>query len=376
MVDCRRFYEEAVELGVEIFCGVPDSIFKEFCSYLQDRCLPSEHVVVANEGAGIALATGCYLASGGLGFVYMQNSGLGNAINPLLSLASRDVYSIPLVLMIGWRGEPGTDDEPQHLPQGRATLPLLEDLEVGCRVLPEETGEAIRCLREVTESARAGSCPEAIIVRRGTFDSYTSVGSVDDAYEMVREEAIMLLIEQLNPTDLVVSTTGKISRELHEIRRLSGIGSPAQDFLMVGSMGHASQIALGLALRQPGRRVICLDGDGSVIMHMGSLAVVGGLAPENLVHVVLNNGCHDSVGGQPTVGLEIDIPVIAAACGYRYTKSVTTAADMKVSLAELPAAGGPALVEVRISRGSRQGLGRPQELPRESKRGFMKFVKP
>ena len=375
MVDCHQFYEEAVELGIGLFCGVPDSLLKEFCACLQDLCDSREHVVVSNEGAGVALAAGCHLASGELGLVYMQNSGLGNAVNPLVSLTSQDVYGIPLLLMVGWRGEPGTNDEPQHLLQGRTTLSLLDDLEIGYRVLPTDTEEAILCLREAAQSATSRSCPEAIIVRRDTFESYPRDAIVATPYEMVREQAVTLIVDQLGPTDLVIATTGGTSRELHEIRRSNRVESSEQDFLVVGSMGHSSQIALGIALKQPDRRVYCLDGDGALIMHMGSLAVVGGLAPENLAHVVLNNGCHESVGGQPTVGLEIDIPAIAAACGYRYTRSVTTVAELQLSLAELSTTTGPALIEVRISQGSRQDLGRPKGLPQESKNSFMRFAR-
>ena len=376
MVDGVSFLAEALDLGIGLFCGVPDSLLREFVACVDDLEDRAINVVVANEGAGVALAAGHHLATGGLGLVYMQNSGLGNAVNPLLSLTSRDVYSIPLLLLIGWRGEPGTVDEPQHLLQGRVTVPLLNDLEIPYRVLPSDTSGAIGCLRESVKTATAGSRPEAIIVRRDTFETIPQVAMPSNPYVLTREGAIALIVDQMDVTDVVVASTGKISRELYEYRKTGGVRRSVQDFLTVGSMGHASQIALGIALGQPERRVYCLDGDGALIMHMGALAILGLVGSRNFTHIVLNNGCHESVGGQPTAGFDIDIPLIAKACGFHVSTSVSTERDLRSVLANLSDIDGPHMLEVRIARGSREDLGRPQIQPSENKYDFMRFMKP
>ena len=374
MVDPAAFYESAKGCDVGLFAGVPDSLLKEFCSYLSQCAGPDEHVVVANEGAGIALASGHYLSSSGIALVYMQNSGLGNAVNPLLSLTCRDVYAIPLIMLIGWRGETGTNDEPQHLAQGRLTLPLLETIGIPQRLLPRDTTGAVECLEESVSTAKSLSAPVAIVVRRDTFVGISDNAVVSNGYEMSREEAISLIVENLDDRDALVSTTGKISRELYECRLLrSGVGSE-QDFLAVGSMGHASQIALGVALAQPERRVYCLDGDGALIMHLGSLAIIGSRSPRNFVHVVLNNGCHESVGGQPTAGFDIDVPQIAKACGYRTTISATSLPELRTSLKSMSNEEGPCLLEVRVSSDSRKELGRPEPSLLDNRNRFMKFL--
>ena len=374
MVDPTAFYESAKGCDLDLFTGVPDSLLKDFCLYLSQCAAPNEHVVVANEGAAIALASGHYLSSGGIALVYMQNSGLGNAVNPLLSLTCSNVYQIPLIMLIGWRGETGTNDEPQHLAQGRLTLPLLETLGIPQRLLPPDTTEAVECLEESVSMARSLSAPVAIVVRKDTFVGISDKAVISNGYEMSREKAISVIVENLDERDALVSTTGKISRELYECRELRNGAGSEQDFLAVGSMGHASQIALGVALVQPERRVYCLDGDGALIMHMGSLAIIGSRAPRNFVHVVLNNGCHESVGGQPTAGFDIDIAQIAKACGYRTTISAKSLAELRTSLKSVINEEGPCLLEVRVSGESRKELGRPEPRLLENRNRFMKFL--
>ena len=374
MVDPTAFYESAKGCDLDLFTGVPDSLLKDFCLYLSQCAAPNEHVVVANEGAAIALASGHYLSSGGIALVYMQNSGLGNAVNPLLSLTCSNVYKIPLIMLIGWRGETGTNDEPQHLAQGRLTLPLLETLGIPQRLLPRDTAGAVECLEESVSMARSLSAPVAIVVRKDTFVGTSDKAVISNGYEMSREKAISVIVENLEERDALVSTTGKVSRELYECRRLRNGAGSEQDFLAVGSMGHASQIALGVALVQPERRVYCLDGDGALIMHMGSLAIIGSRAPRNFVHVVLNNGCHESVGGQPTAGFDIDIAQIAKACGYRTTILARSLAELRTSLKSVINEEGPCLLEVRVSGESRKELGRPEPRLLENRNRFMKFL--
>lgn len=374
MVDPTTFYESAKGCDLDLFTGVPDSLLKDFCLYLSQCAAPNEHVVVANEGAAIALASGHYLSSGGIALVYMQNSGLGNAVNPLLSLTCSNVYQIPLIMLIGWRGETGTNDEPQHLAQGRLTLPLLETLGIPQRLLPRDTAGAVECLEESVSMARSLSAPVAIVVRKDTFVGTSDKAVISNGYEMSREKAISVIVENLEERDALVSTTGKVSRELYECRRLRNGAGSEQDFLVVGSMGHASQIALGVALVQPERRVYCLDGDGALIMHMGSLAIIGSRAPRNFVHVVLNNGCHESVGGQPTAGFDIDVAQIAKACGYRTTILARSLAELRTSLKSVINEEGPCLLEVRVSGESRKELGRPKPRLLENRNRFMKFL--
>ena len=375
MVDASAFYQAAIDNGISLICGVPDSLLRHLSTVLQKNATKDQHVVVPNEGSGIALATGHHLATGGIGLVYMQNSGLGNAINPLLSLTSREVYQIPLVILIGWRGQPGRDDEPQHLFQGRVTVPLLETLEIPFWLLPSDTAAAVECLGESVRTARALHGPVAIVAQSETFAADSGAGVMTNGYELSREEAMSTIMGSLDGRDAVVVTTGKASREVHEYRRNRGAVSPQQEFLTLGSMGHASQIALGVSLSQPDRRVFCLDGDGALLMHMGSLALIGSSRPRQFVHVVLNNGCHESVGGQPTAGFEIDIPRVAEACGYCAATSVCTVADLKSSLQRFREVEGPCLLEVRISVSARKDLGRPQTVPSDRKDAFMEFLR-
>ncbi|MEJ2555343.1 MAG: phosphonopyruvate decarboxylase [Anaerolineae bacterium] len=374
MLDCKAFYEMLIDNEILFFAGVPDSLLKAFCAYVTDHTDPQRHIIAANEGNAIALVAGHYLATGRPGLVYMQNSGLGNAINPLTSLVDPEVYSIPMLLLIGWRGEPGKKDEPQHITQGKITLPLLDTLRIEYDVLPNNLEETAACLNSVVEMVRTDLRPYGLVVRKGTFESYKLQKQTLVSYEMLREDAIKILTDWICPRDIVVSTTGKTSRELFEYRVALGCERLGQDFLTVGSMGHASQIALGIALARPDKQVFCLDGDGALIMHMGSLAIIGTQRPRNFKHVIINNGAHDSVGGQPTAGFDIDIPSIARACGYTVALSAETREELEAKLEILQVSQGPALLEIRVNRGARADLGRPTMTPIENKENFMGFV--
>lgn len=336
--------------GVDFFAGVPDSLLKSFCAYVTDTC-GENHVIAANEGGAIGLAAGRYLATGKPALVYMQNSGQGNAVNPLCSLADPDVYSIPMVLLVGWRGEPGVKDEPQHLKQGKVTLSLFETLGIPAEVLPDDETAALELTRRMVERARTESRPVALVVRKGLFAEYELQSRKPDIATLPREQAIECVLKSLPKEAVVVSTTGMISREVYETRERLGEGH-ARDFLTVGAMGHASMIALGIAKAQPGRKVYCLDGDGASIMQMGNMAIVGQSGCGNLTHIVFNNAAHDSVGGQPTVGGAVDLPSIAAACGYNRE-------------------GSPTFREIKVAKGARKDLGRPKEPPQVNKVLFM-----
>ena len=339
--------------GARLFVGVPDSLMKGFCSALDSAVEHGRHVVTANEGAAVAAAAGHFLATGRPAVVYMQNSGLGNAVNPLSSLTSARVYGIPMVLMIGWRGEPGVSDEPQHEHQGAITRGQLDLLDIPTTLLDADARPPV--LEEVYRGAVEAGGPVAILVRKGAFDSPPETDPVEG---LRRLDAIEIVVDRLPDDTAFVATTGFTGRELALLRDKRG-ESWASDLLMVGSMGHASAIALGLALADPGRTVCCLDGDGALVMHMGSLAAIGAEQPANLVHVILNNGVHESVGGQPSALRNVDLPALARSVGYVAAVGVSTAADLTEALTDpLP---GPTLIEVKVVAGTVDGLPRPSD---------------
>ena len=369
MIQPKDFIERLRAGGVEFFAGVPDSLLKNLCAYITDNVSRENNIIAANEGGAVALAAGYHLATGKTGCVYMQNSGEGNAVNPLLSLMDADVYRIPLLLVIGWRGEPGVHDEPQHVKQGKVTLSLLDAMGIPYAVLDENwEGQVDEALRVISETNGI----YALIVRKGTFEEYKLQNQVASEWPLGREEAIKIVVDKLRDDDIVVSTTGMISRELFEYREAKNQGH-AHDFLTVGSMGHASQIALGIALQKPNRRIVVFDGDGALLMHMGGMAIIGDYAPKNLVHIVFNNGAHDSVGGQPTVGQKIDIEVIAKAVGYADVMSVDNETALCCAMNHVNCAiiDGVSLINVNVRKGNRKDLGRPTTTPIQNKEAFM-----
>ncbi len=373
MIRPQFFYELLKENGTGFFTGVPDSLLKSFCAYLTDTAGSKNHIIAANEGCAVGLAAGHYFATGRVPLVYMQNSGLGNTVNPLLSLADKEVYSVPMLLVIGWRGEPNVHDEPQHIKQGRVTCSLLDAMEIPYCILSEEEAEARDHLEKTYSHIKASSSPYAVVVRKGIFDSYKLKTNEAVPAEMSREEAIEKIILNAPSNACFVSTTGMASRELYELRDKHGQGH-AKDFLTVGSMGHASQIALGIALTKEDKTVFCIDGDGAAIMHLGGLTAIGSQRPKNMVHIVLNNGAHDSVGGQPTVGRKINLCAVAQACGYDKVVSVKTLEELQSRLKELCTNSGSVFIEVLVSKGARPDLGRPKSSPIENKKAFMEFL--
>ncbi len=375
MVEVKEFYNELLDNDISFFTGVPDSLLKDFCAYIKDNVDSKNNIVAANEGNALAIASGHYLATGNPALVYMQNSGQGNIINPLASLNDPLVYSIPALLVIGWRGEPNKKDEPQHKKQGLVTLKLLDALDIEYSILTEEDDTNIwqKKISEAVEYMKREKQPYAIVETKGTFSTYKLKEQSKVNFEMSREDAIKEIVNALGDEDTIVSTTGMASRELFEEREARNMGHE-KDFLTVGSMGHASQIALGIALSKPKRTVYCLDGDGALLMHLGGLAIIGSQKVENFRHIVINNGAHDSVGGQSTVGFDIDIPSIARSCGYNETFTVSTVKDLKIALAKLINSKGAALLEVKVRKGSRKDLGRPTTSPIENKEAFMEFL--
>lgn len=362
-------------IGADFYTGVPDSQLKALCDYLMHTygIDPRHHIIAANEGGCAAIAAGYYLSTGRVPVVYMQNSGQGNVINPAASLLNEQVYAIPMLFIVGWRGEPGIHDEPQHVFQGEITLKLLEDLGIPAFVIDSDTteqavAEAMNGFRDILTAGGQA----AFVIRKNALSFGGKVCYKND-YLMTREEIIRHIV-RVSGEDPVVSTTGKASRELFEIREAAGRGHQ-YDFLTVGSMGHSSSIALGIAIQKPGVKVWCLDGDGAMLMHMGAAAVIGAAAPENLVHVVINNGAHETVGGMPTVAKNADLVGIAKSCGYPRAVRVRTFEELDEALLSAKAGRLLTFIEVKAAIGARSDLGRPTTAPQENKAGFMAYLK-
>lgn len=370
MIDPKSFYTELQQAGVGAFYGVPDSLLKDFCAYVDDHGKPGEHIITANEGNAISIAAGFHMATGKIAAVYMQNSGLGNAVNPLTSLTDPAVYKIPMLLIVGWRGEPGVKDEPQHVKQGAITPQQLELLGIPYYFLEKNT-DVDTLLPAVFAKIKETNSPVALVVKKGAFAEYTSQRLEKSDYTLKREDALRTLLGLVGD-DLIVSTTGKTSREIFELRVLRG--EEQRNFLTVGGMGHTSSIALGVALGQPDRKVVCIDGDGSLIMHMGAMAIIGDVAPKNLVHILLNNASHESVGGQPTVAGNLDFEAIAKACGYIDYVQATDNDSLIESWSKVENKSGPILLEIKVCQGSRDDLGRPTSTPEENKLAFMRGI--
>ena len=367
--------EEFVQaLGAEFYTGVPDSQLKALCNYLMHTygIDKKHHIIAANEGNCVALAAGYHLATGKVPVVYMQNSGEGNIINPVASLLNDKVYAIPMIFVIGWRGEPGVHDEPQHIYQGEVTLKLLEDMGIEAFILDKETtAEDLKGKMQQFDSILKQGKNVAFVVRKGAL-SYDQKVIYANEHSMKREEIIEHIVK-VSGTDPIISTTGKASRELFEIREANGQGH-GYDFLTVGSMGHASSIALGVAINKPDKKIWCIDGDGAALMHLGAMAVIGANAPENMVHIVINNGAHETVGGMETVAKDADLVQIAKGCGYPNAVCVDTFESLDAVLQQAKDSKELSFIEVKCSIGAREDLGRPTTTARENKENFMKCL--
>lgn len=366
MITCERLYEIFKKNNLVYFSGVPDSVFKPWMSYLADNGDKLINRIASNEGSAVAHAVGYYLATNKIGVVYLQNSGLGNCINPLTSLADPDVFSIPMILMIGWRGEPGKKDEPQHKKIGRIMLSLLKELEIPYEIL--EIGRIEEQIKKAKNKAECESMPVALIVRNGFFEAYDLGVKGENEFILTREEAIKAVVDAFDGTEIIVSTTGKISRELFEYRKKKSMGH-SNDFYTVGSMGHCASIAMEIAKQKPGKKIYVFDGDGAVIMHAGTLGAIGFYAPDNLIHIVFDNNCYESTGGQPTVSNKIDMTTIAKGFGYKDAVICTT--EEKITQRIKNYAKMPVMIIIKIIKGSRQDLSRPTLTPIENKKSFM-----
>ena len=373
MVRPDFFVNTLKEQGIDFYAGVPDSLLKNICAYITDNLPAEQNIIAANEGGAMGIAAGYHLATGKVPVVYMQNSGEGNMINPLASLTDKEVYNIPVLLVIGWRGRPGVKDEPQHVKQGKVTIGLLNVMGINYAILPKDEAEAAKQIQIAVDYMKTTNECYALVIEKDTFDAYKLQNVEVNNLTMTREEAIQKVAASIEDTACIVSTTGMISRELFEARTAWNQGHE-RDFLTVGSMGHASQIALGIAIQKPERKVYCFDGDGASLMHLGNMAITASMNCKNYVHVVFNNGAHDSVGGQPTVGLKIDLCGVAKAVGYKATCSVETIEQLETILPQVKNAEGPVLLQICVKKGNRKDLGRPTTTPVQNKEALMKFL--
>lgn len=367
--------EKLIEIiGSDFYTGIPDSQLKALCDYLMGTygIDPRHHVIAANEGNCAALAAGYHLATGKIPVVYMQNSGEGNIINPAASLLSDKVYAIPMVFIVGWRGQPGVHDEPQHIYQGEVTIRLLEDMDIKPFIIGKETTdeEVSAAMAEFREILKTGK-DVAFVIKKGALSTDIKV-QYQNVHKMSREQIIKHIVSA-SGEDPIICTTGKASRELFETRAANG-QSHKYDFLTVGSMGHSSSIALGVAIQKPDAKIWCIDGDGAVLMHMGSVAVIGANAPENMIHIVINNESHETVGGMSTVAGKTDLPALAKACGYPYAVSVHNFEDLDRELSNAKTRNALSLIEVKCCIGAREDLGRPTTTALENKENFMNYL--
>jgi len=368
MIDTKKFYNTLIKNSFDYFVGVPDSLLKEFCLCINDLS-KNNHIITANEGNAVAIASGYNIATSKYGVVYMQNSGLGNIVNPLLSLSDEKVYKIPMLFIIGYRGEPDIKDEPQHIKQGELTLPLLNTLGIKYFILNEDYEEQIKqCYDYIQKTDK----PIALVVKKDTFSKYEKEYNNNNNNKLSREEALDIIINNLDNKDFIVSTTGKTSREIFEIREKNKTDH-SNDFLTVGSMGHTSSLALGISLNTD-KNIYCIDGDGAFIMHMGGLAIAIQNAKDNFKYILINNGCHESVGGQQTIAYKINIEKILLGFGFNKVLTLDNKQDIVSALKEQKKYSKIAIV-INVNDKSRKDLGRPTTTPIYNKEQFQKKIR-
>jgi phosphonopyruvate decarboxylase len=375
MISCQELFNIFYKNDLTFFTGVPDSTFKSWMSFLEnEHGKKLTQIIAANECEAVAIASGYYLSTGKIGVVYMQNSGQGKTVNPLTSLCDPEVYSIPVILMIGWRGEPRKKDEPQHKKMGKLMIPLLKILDIPYKIITSNSAELEKVISEMKKIAMENKTPVALIVKKGMIYSNTLYKDNNKKhFEMNREEALKTIIDGLSGSEIIISTTGKTSRELFEYRIMHK--EKPRDFYTVGGMGCAASIALGIALQKPKKKVFVFDGDGSIIMQMGALATIGHYHPTNINHIIFDNESHDSTGGQKTVSGTVDFEKIALACDYKNVICVEHKIDLKQAIKKIISLDGPNMIIVKVNKGSRKNLGRPTTTPQENKEQFMKFIK-
>ena len=374
MISPKSFYNHLIKENINFFTGVPDSLLKDLCFYINDNG-KDKHVIAANEGNAVALSIGYHLSTAKTPMIYLQNSGLGNIINPLLSLADDDVYGIPMLLVIGWRGQPKIKDEPQHKKQGRVMLEMLKSMKIPYKIIYKKDNQDVirKKVSSMIKNIHKKNAPCAIVVEKGVFNSYLIKSSYNKRFKLNREKAMHIVLENIHKDSVIVATTGYTSRELFEFRK-SNKGQFNTDFLTVGGMGHANQIAAGISMNS-NKTVYCFDGDGSILMHMGTLAINPSLKLKNFKHIIFNNGSHESVGGQPTVGYRANFNKIAKNCGYKIAIVAKTDKEIRSSIKKITNLKGTCLLEILVSNGTRNNLSRPDTTPKQNKEALISYLK-
>ncbi len=373
MIRAEQLYDHLGREGISFYTGVPDSLLKNFLQYVQDHTAGEQHIITANEGLALALASGYYLQSGKLPLVYLQNSGLGNLVNPLSSLADQEMYGVPMILLIGWRGEPGIPDEPQHRKMGAITVPLLEVLGVPVFKLDQQSIDPLQIVSTAIQTAREKQNPVALLLSADIFEKVQyEKTTIPATLSLQRESVIRELIKTLSGDETVICTTGKSGREFDEQNKAAG-NKIKKYFLSVGAMGHASHIALGIHLQSPSKTIL-IDGDGALLMHMGALPTISHFANKNFIHLLINNGCHESVGGQPTEAFRVDCTAIARASGYQHTFLIRNEQELNHWLQNSLSSSDTQFVEIRTNAISRPDLGRPAGDPQDWKNDFMSHL--
>lgn len=374
MISCEEFFKILNEHNLTFFTGIPDSTFKDLMKFLTDNQGENfENIVACNECEAIAIASGYYLATNKIGVVYMQNSGFGKTINPLTSLCDPEVYSIPILLMIGWRGEPDKRDAPQHKKMGKITLPLLETLQIPYIILEPNAQKIEKEFNKVLQYFDKNKGPFALIFRRNFFQNYEMRKVISNKYSLTTEEVIRITLDSLTDDEIIISNTGYISRLLFEYRELNE-KDHYKSFYNIGSMGCASSIGLGIALQKPQKRIIVFDGDGAAIMQMGAFSTIGKYSPTNFVHIIIDNEAHESTGSQPTNSSIIKFEDLAIASNYRWSIKIETKEQLLDSLDNIKNRDGPILILIKTKLHSALNLKRPDKLPKEYKEEFMKYL--
>lgn len=350
---------------INFFTGVPDSVLKNLTYKFKKN-----HISVNNEGTAVSLAAGYYLATGKLPCVYMQNSGLGNAINPLISITNKNIYSIPSILIIGWRGSPNSKDEPQHQVMGKKTKQILKLL--GIKYFVARNKKDLEKFEKMIEYSRSKLTSIACLIERSSIKNKKSKTQkkIINKYKVYRYNFIKELVDLIKIKSNVISSTGFISRELDHIlskKKYLNI----KPFYMVGGMGHSASLTLGVSLKSK-KQNICLDGDGALLMHLGSLGIVKKYGKKNFKYILLRNDTHESVGCQPTNSTHINYKILSKSFGFRKYLLITKELDFKNVVKKLINSPGPSFLEVRIKNGSISNLGRPKNLKFVKKKFMLK----
>ena len=371
----KLFLEYLINNDIIFFTGVPDSLLKNFCICIDNnKEIKKNHIIAPNEGSAIALAAGHYIGTKKIPVVYMQNSGLGNAINPLLSLTDPEVYSIPMIIFIGWRGEPGVKDEPQHIKQGKIQERLLKSMDLPYGIISSNDNYK-DIIDKALNSAKSNKSPYVILVKKNTFSKpeISTIEKNTKNLKLTREKALQKIIENISNKSIIIATTGKTSREIFEIRE-NNKQSHENDFLTIGSMGHSSSLALGIAKANPNINVYCIDGDGAMIMHMGALSMIGQQMPSNFNHILINNFVHESVGGQETASNIIDFKILSKSMKYNHYLLSNDERSLNKNIKDINNKKGPIFFEIQVKPGSRSNLGRPTTTPKQNKIDLMSKI--